>query len=79
MTKARKSNAVCPYLGKCGGCSAYAMPYEEQLARKREKVSQALADAGVKCADGFNVSEVVPSKEQWEYRNKIELAPFLQR
>ncbi|MCI0894756.1 MAG: 23S rRNA (uracil(1939)-C(5))-methyltransferase RlmD [Chloroflexi bacterium] len=57
----------CPYYGECTGCQWQHMSYSEQLAVKREKVSDALSRVG-----GFTdapVTPVVPSPGQLGYRN----------
>lgn len=61
--------------GTCGGCPWAHVAYEEQLRWKRQAVVDALTRTG-KMDAGF-VEELVrpciPSKKQWNYRNKIEL------
>ena len=57
----------CPYYGECTGCQWQHMSYLQQLAVKREKVSDALSRVG-----GFTdatVMPVVPSPGQLGYRN----------
>nr|WP_243108448.1 23S rRNA (uracil(1939)-C(5))-methyltransferase RlmD [Maliibacterium massiliense] len=60
----------CPYAGKCGGCTLQHMDYAEQLARKRQNVSDALARLG-----GFSQAQVLPvlgMQAPWHYRNKAQ-------
>lgn len=33
-----REETVCPYFGRCGGCSLQSMKYEAQLAMKKEHV-----------------------------------------
>jgi 23S rRNA (uracil1939-C5)-methyltransferase len=68
----------CFHFGLCGGCLCRAgepgrlfrpMPYAEELDRKEKRVHDLLA--------GFTVEEwraIVPSPEEWYYRNKMEYA-----
>lgn len=66
----------CPYADLCGGCPWSHMSYEAQLAAKRENLMGNLTRIGKMEAETVSqlVADVVPSKHQWHYRNKIELA-----
>ncbi len=57
----------CPYYGECTGCQWQHLSYDAQLKTKREKVFDALQRVG----DFENppVSEVIPSPDQYGYRN----------
>ena len=46
------------------------LPYERQLEVKAEQVDDALRRIGK--LDGFEAEPIVPSVEQWRYRNKLE-------
>jgi 23S rRNA (uracil1939-C5)-methyltransferase len=46
------------------------LPYERQLAVKREQVGDALTRIGHLA--GFELGEIVPAVERWRYRNKLE-------
>jgi 23S rRNA (uracil1939-C5)-methyltransferase len=46
------------------------LPYERQLAIKRDQVGEALRRIGH--LDGFELEEIVPALAQWRYRNKLE-------
>jgi 23S rRNA (uracil1939-C5)-methyltransferase len=54
----------------CPGAPWQGLPYERQLAHKREQVGEALRRIGG--LDGFELEEIVPALEQWRYRNKLE-------
>lgn len=59
----------CPYFGRCGGCAYQHISYPHQLELKREQVANALARIG-----GFEdveVAPVVPSPQEYGYRNRI--------
>jgi 23S rRNA (uracil1939-C5)-methyltransferase len=57
----------CPYYGDCTGCQWQHFSYPAQLVAKRDKVVDALIRVG-----GFTgppVSEVIPSPQEYGYRN----------
>ncbi len=63
----------CPYFGVCGGCNWQHIRYELQLSSKRTAVVDALTRIGrIPDADSL-VAETVPSPQQYNYRNKVEL------
>jgi len=62
----------CPYFGACGGCNWQHVSYDVQLASKRTAVVDALTRIGRVVADSL-VAETVPSPQQYNYRNKVEL------
>lgn len=68
---------TCVHFGVCGGCAcvkdaaghAAPPPYAEELTKKEARVRELLA--------GFTVEEwrpIVPSPQEWYYRNKMEIA-----
>jgi 23S rRNA (uracil1939-C5)-methyltransferase len=62
---------VCIHGGEpCPGAPWQGLPYEQQLAQKREQVDEALRRIGE--LDGFELEEIEPALEQWRYRNKLE-------
>jgi 23S rRNA (uracil1939-C5)-methyltransferase len=48
------------------------LPYERQLEIKRAQVDDALRRIGG--LDGFELDDIVPAREQWRYRNKLEFS-----
>lgn len=60
--------------GTCGGCPWAHVAYEEQLRWKRQAVVDALArTAKIELAAAETlVQPCIPSKKQWNYRNKVE-------
>ena len=54
----------------CPGAPWQGLPYERQLAEKREQVGEALRRLGE--LDGFELEETVAAVEPWRYRNKLE-------
>jgi 23S rRNA (uracil1939-C5)-methyltransferase len=61
----------CVHEGEpCPGAPWQGLPYERQLAQKREQVDEALRRIGG--LDGFELEEIEPAVETWRYRNKLE-------
>ena len=62
----------------CGGCPWAHLSYEAQCAAKRDNVVDALIRIGHMDAARANelTESCIPSKRQWGYRNKLELATF---
>jgi 23S rRNA (uracil1939-C5)-methyltransferase len=52
------------------GAPWQVLPYERQIAVKREQVHDALTRIGR--LEGFALDEIVPAVEPWRYRNKLE-------
>ncbi len=62
----------CKYFGTCGGCSWQHVQYESQLAFKQQHVVDALERIGG--FKGVQVLPIIPSKEIYFYRNKLEFS-----
>ncbi|MDS0528382.1 23S rRNA (uracil(1939)-C(5))-methyltransferase RlmD [Clostridium sp. SHJSY1] len=62
-------DAKCPHFGICGGCSSQTLSYEKQLELLQDEVKELFDEAKVPTGEYENV---VGSKNQWEYRNKME-------
>ena len=65
--------APCPYFGTCGGCKWQNMSYEEQLKTKQQFIQESLQFIG-RTDTPYELLPIVPSPEQYGYRNKIELS-----
>ena len=65
-----------PCAAGCGGCPWAHLVYEAQLSAKRAAVVDALVRTAHVAADRAEslVEPCAPSKRQWDYRNKLELA-----
>ncbi len=61
----------CPYYDVCGGCNLLHLGYNDQLAYKQEKVENILSKYGN--IDPSLIGKIVPSPEQFNYRNKVSL------
>jgi 23S rRNA (uracil1939-C5)-methyltransferase len=66
-------DAPCPYFGTCGGCSWQHVAYSAQLGAKRRSIVDALTRIGGLIGIEELVGETVPSRNEYGYRNKIEL------
>lgn len=64
---AHRVSPACPVYGKCGGCAALHMDYEEELRFKRGKVNDALRRIG---GLDLEVEEIIGADEPGSYRNK---------
>lgn len=69
--------AKCPNFGTCGGCNYQEIPYEQQLALKKEQVIR-LIDA-VYEGDGYQYDGILSVRKdgqyrEWGYRNKMEFS-----
>ncbi len=62
----------CKYFGTCGGCRWQHVQYESQLAFKQQHVIDALERIGG--FKGIQVLPIIPSKEIYFYRNKLEFS-----
>ena len=59
----------CPHFGICGGCSSQNLSYDKQLRLLSDEVKELFINADVPTG---NYEGVTGSKDQWEYRNKME-------
>ena len=73
----RRLEPFCPHFGVCGGCRWQPLPYEMQLAAKRQQVEDQLVRIG-----HLQVPEIrptLPSRKIQYYRNKLEFSASCQR
>lgn len=63
-----RTEPLCPYFGRCGGCQWQHIDYQAQLRFKREILAEQLARIG-----GFEtqVLPTIPSPWPWHYRNSV--------
>ena len=64
----KRQEPVCPYFGRCGGCSYQHMSYEDEIGIKTELFKRQLKKIGY-----LGEIEVVTSQNVYGYRNKIKL------
>ena len=62
--EANKTQKICPYAKKCGGCQYQGVPYPAQLKKKQNKVQGILKKFGT-------VKPVIGMKNPYFYRNKV--------
>lgn len=60
----------CRYFTTCGGCRWQHLPYDYQLKCKQQQVEDALTR--IAKVDLPQISPIIGSPDQWEYRNKME-------
>jgi 23S rRNA (uracil1939-C5)-methyltransferase len=64
--------APCPYFGHCGGCQWQHAKYESQLSYKKNHAADAMARIGMLA--GVPIRDVIPSVQEFGYRNKMEFS-----
>ena len=64
----------CPHAGICGGCGYQALPYEEQIALKREQIEKLLSPVLTEEVFSQVFEGVTASPRQFAYRNKMEFS-----
>ena len=60
----------CKYFGICGGCDYQYIPYNEQLNFKKDILEETLKRVG---ALEVSICDIIPSKESFGYRNRVQL------
>jgi len=66
----KRIEAKCEHYGLCGGCKWQIMPYSDQLMYKQKQVVDNFERIGK--LDTSNINPILPSDEQYFYRNKLE-------
>ncbi len=66
----KRTEPVCEHFGVCGGCKWQSMQYEEQLSFKQKHVTDAFQR--IAKVSTQEVLPIIPSDEQFFYRNKLE-------
>lgn len=59
----------CAIFGKCGGCAYQHLRYDKQLEAKTAQVRDLLARVGG--ITGADVRPMLPSPDEWNYRNRL--------
>ena len=67
-----RTEPPCAYFDTCGGCTWQNVTYEAQLDFKRAQVRELLARIGG--LEVGPVAPVIPSPQQYDYRNKMEFS-----
>jgi 23S rRNA (uracil1939-C5)-methyltransferase len=63
-------SAKCSHFGVCGGCQWQHLSYPSQLKHKQEEVHQNFIKIG--SLDFPKFESIIPSRSQYNYRNKME-------
>jgi len=66
-----RTEPLCPYYGRCGGCSYQHIDYAHQLKIKHQQICEAFERIGGIAKP--SVFEVIPSPRIYAYRGKAEL------
>jgi 23S rRNA (uracil1939-C5)-methyltransferase len=66
---AQRAAALCPYFGRCGGCSYQHISYSHQLELKARQVEQAMRRIAKMTEPPMR--PIVPSPSPYGYRNRI--------
>ena len=74
-----RTEAPCPYFGRCGGCRLQHVAYPAQLAFKAKQVADVLERLGG--VTGVELRPIIGAPETYGYRNKMEftIAPHPRR
>ena len=69
----------CAHFGACGGCVWQQLPYSEQLKYKQQLICETLqhltpVDKLLRQQLGQCIREILPSPQQFHYRNKLEMS-----
>lgn len=67
-TSPNRTDPICPYFQKCGGCDLQHMNHSEQLYFKSLLVKKTIRKI---CNIDVDVLSTIPSKNQFNYRNKV--------
>ena len=65
---------ACKHFDKCGGCSYQTLPYEEQVALKGRQIKRLLEPVLPENSFDDLFEGVIPSPNQFAYRNKMEFS-----
>ena len=66
----KRTEPKCDHFGVCGGCKWQNMQYKFQLEFKQKEVLNNIKRIGK--IEDINYSEIIGSKKQYNYRNKME-------
>ena len=65
---------ACKHFDQCGGCSYQTLPYEEQVALKGRQIKRLLEPVLPENSFDDVFEGVIPSPNQFAYRNKMEFS-----
>src|SRR4030065_142791 len=76
-TSPERTQAPCPVFGECGGCQMQHLKYPSQLAAKVSILRETLERIGR--LRGIEIEPIVPSLEEYSYRNRVTLSTWFQK
>ena len=76
-TSPERTQAPCPVFGECGGCQLQHLKYPSQLAAKVSILRETLERIGR--LRGIEIEPIVPSLEEYSYRNRVTLSTWFQK
>jgi len=65
----RRTKALCPYFGECGGCQILHFDYETQLLFKKLSLGNLFQSHNITT----NIENTIPSPNQFGYRNSVQI------
>jgi len=69
-----RRTAPCPHFGTCGGCSFQDFDYREQLQQKKIYLQRILKEYFPSTYRYLDLEDIIPSPEEYYYRNKMEFS-----
>ena len=68
-----RTDALCPYFNKCGGCQLQHLSYKAQLVEKRNIVEEAFSKYYEGDFSKIKIYDTIGMDNPWGYRNKSSL------
>ena len=76
-TSPERTQAPCPVFGECGGCQLQHLKYPSQLIAKENILRETLERIGG--LRGIEIEPIIPSLEEYRYRNRVTLSIWFQK
>lgn len=67
-----RTEPKCKYFGTCGGCRQQDLKYDKQIYYKQKHVEEIFEHIGN--LTGYDFKEIIPSENEFFYRNKMEFS-----
>lgn len=67
-----RTEALCPYFTRCGGCKQQDLDYAQQVVFKEQQVEELFQP--LRATHEFSSEPVLPSERIFRYRNKMEFS-----
>ncbi|MBC7333250.1 MAG: class I SAM-dependent RNA methyltransferase, partial [Actinobacteria bacterium] len=69
-----RTDPICPHFGRCGGCSLQNIKYDKQTTLKYNHLIYSLRKIGGIDIKDIDILPLIPSPQQFFYRNKMEFS-----